>query len=314
MKLKNIAACVISVIGLTLFGCASAKKAPEGVPGQPPGQGKQGQVYGPGEVYGPPEPPVQPVYGPEPIQLRPVVLVLGPGGARGYAYVGALRAIAEAKIPVAAVYGSEMGALFGALYAMSGGSLSKFEWGLLKFPDDVFVSNHSLISNLFDKASDGKKLESALSKVFGDKDLSASRIPVSVALRLKDKDLPETISQGLARAALRAAVASPGLFDAGKWDGHAADSAVQSWTSLISQARATGKGSVIVIDASGDPRFADQPELKDADFVLRPDMKGIGALDFSKKTEAAFRGKTEVNQHLPELRHLAGMPNEGPSP
>jgi NTE family protein len=243
-----------------------------------------------------------------------VILVLGPGGARGYAYVGALRAIAEAKIPVAAVYGTEMGALFGALYAMSGGSISQFEWGLLKFPDDVFVQGKSLIPNPFGKSSDGRKLESALSKAFGDKDLRTSRIPVRVALRLKEKDRSVAISEGLARQALRAAVAAPGLFDAGLWDGQSADSAGKVRPFLVSEARANGKGSVIVIDASGDPRSADLPELKDADFVLRPDMKGIGAMDFSKKTEAAFRGKTEVVQHLSELRHLAGMPNEGPSP
>ncbi|HUP57734.1 MAG TPA: patatin-like phospholipase family protein, partial [Bdellovibrionota bacterium] len=122
-----------------LGSCAGARKAPD--PGSPSG----GETYGPSEAYGPSAPPAgqaEPAYGPEPIQLRPLILVLGPGEARAFAHVGALRAIAEAKLPVAAIYATEMGALVGALYAMNA-NLNRFEWGLLRFPDDVFTGGKS---------------------------------------------------------------------------------------------------------------------------------------------------------------------------
>ena len=51
--------------------------------------------------------------------VRPIVLVLGPGMARGFAFAGVLRALNEAKIPIGAVIGTEMGALVSALYADS---------------------------------------------------------------------------------------------------------------------------------------------------------------------------------------------------
>jgi NTE family protein len=46
-----------------------------------------------------------------------VALVLGSGGARGYAHIGALQVLAERGYEVAAVAGSSMGALVGGLYA-----------------------------------------------------------------------------------------------------------------------------------------------------------------------------------------------------
>src|SRR4051794_36609960 len=104
-----------AMIGLN--GCASAGKkhgtsdeaksakdsAAATFPAPQPNEG----ATGPFEAYGPPVPPVtdQPtdVYGPAPVQLRPVVLVLGPGMARGFSYVGVIRALNEAKIPIGAI-------------------------------------------------------------------------------------------------------------------------------------------------------------------------------------------------------------------
>lgn len=54
-----------------------------------------------------------------PLSERPrrVSLVLGSGGARGYAHVGALQVLDERGIEVACISGSSMGALVGAVYA-----------------------------------------------------------------------------------------------------------------------------------------------------------------------------------------------------
>ena len=47
-----------------------------------------------------------------------VVLVLAGGGARGSAHVGAIAALEELQVPVAAIAGTSMGALVGGLYAV----------------------------------------------------------------------------------------------------------------------------------------------------------------------------------------------------
>lgn len=48
---------------------------------------------------------------------RAVALVLGGGGARGFAHIGVLRALEEAKIPIDRVGGASMGAVIAAQYA-----------------------------------------------------------------------------------------------------------------------------------------------------------------------------------------------------
>lgn len=49
---------------------------------------------------------------------RAIGLVLGGGGARGFAHLGVLRALHNANIPIDAIGGNSMGALIGAQYAM----------------------------------------------------------------------------------------------------------------------------------------------------------------------------------------------------
>ncbi len=48
-----------------------------------------------------------------------VALVLGSGGARGYAHVGVIKALQKAGIPIDLIVGSSSGSLIGGLYADS---------------------------------------------------------------------------------------------------------------------------------------------------------------------------------------------------
>lgn len=269
------------------------------------------------ETYGPPPPEAMaPSYGPVPVTLRPVVLVLGPGKARGFAYVGAIRSLVAAKVPVGAVLGTEMGALVGSLYAV-GGKINQFEWALLKFKEDVFVSGRSLMPSLFQKSGKTKRIESELERVFGGKDLSQSAIPLRVAALLRDSNTPVTLSSGRAAAAVRAAMADLDLFEPAPWNGSQAVSAAQVRPFLVAEARALNLGPVVVIDAldeAEEKRVASAGELKDADLVIRPDLSGIGPMEFDKRTDAAFRGKKAVDGRLAEIRQLVGMPAEGASP
>ncbi len=60
-------------------------------------------------------------------RVRPPVLALGGGGARGFAHIGALREIDRAGLPVRAVAGTSMGAIVGAMYATLGDAEAVFE-------------------------------------------------------------------------------------------------------------------------------------------------------------------------------------------
>ena len=48
--------------------------------------------------------------------MRPIGLVLGSGGARGLSFIGALEVLEAARVPIACVVGSSMGAIIGAAY------------------------------------------------------------------------------------------------------------------------------------------------------------------------------------------------------
>jgi NTE family protein len=222
--------------------------------------------------------------------------------ARGYAYVGALRAIEEAKLPVGAVLGTEMGAFIGSIYAMEG-KFTQFEWAMLKFRDGTFDNAKSVVPEVFRRKTRAKKLEDDLASLFDGKDLSQSKLPLRIALQVKGKGV-EVLERGSAAQAVRAAISDPELFGAGEWDGAPAIPAPRAKAELIAQARALNLGPVVMIDATGGRASAD------ADLVITPDLSGIGPRDFRKRTEAAFRGKSAVRKKVAELKHLVGMPTD----
>jgi len=62
-------------------------------------------------------------------EKKMVSLVLGSGGARGYAHIGVIEELLEHDYEIKSISGSSMGALIGALYAC--GKLKEFkEWVL----------------------------------------------------------------------------------------------------------------------------------------------------------------------------------------
>ncbi len=324
------ASLVASLIAIKLLigsGCSTtASHKVADVASEPPAtsSGSSPEVLGPpapatgnaAEVLGPPEPQVEPIaspsaspelYGPGQVQVRPVVLVLGPGMARGFAAVGAIRALTEAKIPIGAVLGTETGALIGALYAMDA-KINQLEWALLKFNEDVFLPKR-LMPAVFDRPGRAAKLVNALKRSFGKRDVSVAKVPLRIALQLKDTEVVSVVDRGEVVGAIHAAVADPETFDPTPFNGVAAQSAANVRPFLIAEARALNIGPVVVIDAldeASEQQAASLAELKDADLVIRPDLKTILRMDFKKLNDAAFRGKKAVEEHMSEIRHLVG--------
>ncbi len=76
---------------------------------------------------------------------KAVGLVLGGGGARGFAHLGVLKAFEENKIPIDIISGNSMGALIGACYAI-GVPLEEIHHQILKHSKDGMKLNFPLIS------------------------------------------------------------------------------------------------------------------------------------------------------------------------
>lgn len=246
---------------------------------------------GPPEPFGPPvsvnppvNPPVNPtigqpgplapqnatnfVYGPLPVATYPIMLVLGPGKARGLAYVGVLRALSEAKIPIAAILGTEIGGLIGGIYAMDG-NINHLEWALLRLKDEALVRGN---------------IDDGLEKILPNHpDLKQVKIPLLVQSGNSILDSGDMIN------------ALGSLLQAPINTGH---------PFLIEEARKLGAGPVVVVDVNNS--LINNPPLN-ADLIIRPDMRGIMEDNFSKRTEIAFRGKVATASKIDEIKRLVGL-------
>jgi len=298
-------------------GCAALKKAPahESAVTNP---GKNSlrttvlsQRMGPEEIFGPSlslsGSSLEPVdsssmHVSQLIQTRPLVLVFSPGIVKGFAHSGVIEALVSSKVSIGAVLGAEMGALIGAIYA-SNTNVNRLQWELMKFKEDVFQSERGLFSR--------HKLESELKRLFGHKDIRETKIPYVVAFQQERSGVLELVNQGPAQDAVRSAIAFPEMLNPGQWNGSATISAQKSLPALIAmihEAKSLQIGPVVVIDVNEDRSLEREQAFEEADLVIRPDLRGIQDLDFKKRSDATFRGKKAVIDHLREIYFWAGMP------
>ncbi|MES1241936.1 MAG: patatin-like phospholipase family protein [Acidobacteriota bacterium] len=95
----------------------------------------------------------------------PVGLVLGGGGARGFAHIGVIRALQEAGIPIDRVGGTSMGAVMAGLHARGfdwKGMVRRNYWGWVKYRP------HKLYTLPIISLLSSRKAERMLDMMFGD--------------------------------------------------------------------------------------------------------------------------------------------------
>ncbi len=135
-----------------------------------------------------------------------ISLVLGSGGARGYAHIGAIEELEKQGYKISSISGSSMGAMIGALYAC--GKLNEFkEWVLsLDILDVVKLVDLSLTGK---GIIQGDKVFRVVEEMIGDiliEDLPITYTAVATDL-IKQKEV--WIQKGRLLDAVRASVAIP---------------------------------------------------------------------------------------------------------
>lgn len=70
-------------------------------------------------------------------RLKPPVLALGGGGARGFAHLGVLAVLDEANLPVSAIVGTSMGAVTGGMYLAHGSAEKAIDLWRQAFDEDL---------------------------------------------------------------------------------------------------------------------------------------------------------------------------------
>ncbi len=140
---------------------------------------------------------------------KTVSLVLGSGGARGYAHIGVIEELLKNSYEIKSISGSSMGALVGALHAC--GKLKMFkEWVLgLDLLDVAKLIDFSFTGT---GIIQGDKVFYAIEKMIGDIMIEDLPIPFTAVATDLIKQKEVWIQKGRLIDAIRASIAIPTVF------------------------------------------------------------------------------------------------------
>jgi NTE family protein len=269
-------------------------------------------------------PPARPEVPQAPVDAaRPLVaLVLGGGGARGFAHVGVLRALEQARIPVELIVGTSVGSLIGAFYAGPANSheLERLARGLER--QDIF--DFGLAPALFGTGlASGDRLERYVREHAGAARIEALRIPYAAVATDLDTGEVVVLRRGDLARAVRASSAIPGVFEPVRIDGRLLVDGGVAQNLPVRVARAMGADVVIAVDVTAidarerPPRnFVEvilravnivvhgevEDARRDADVLVTPDVGAVGFIDFDRKVEAMAAGIAAGTAALPRIR------------
>ena len=259
-------------------------------------------------------PAVQPL----PRQAK-VALVLGAGASRGFAHIGVLKILEGSRVPVQMIVGTSAGSFVGSLYAygFSAFQLQKIALSI----DKGDIIDYVVPDNGFIK---GERLEAYINNLVQNAPLDKMRIPFHAVATNVQNGREIVFSKGNTGMAVRASCAIPGIFRPVKiGDDMYVDGGVVSPVA-VDAARRLGADVVIAVDISAD-LGAKQPEgtidtilqsigimqarisiaqLSHADIVIRPNVGGIGAADFGKRSDAIMEGEKAALEALPVIQKI----------
>ncbi|HEV3431004.1 MAG TPA: patatin-like phospholipase family protein [Paraburkholderia sp.] len=227
-----------------------------------------------------------------------VGLVLGGGAARGWAHIGAIRALEEAGIKPDVVCGTSIGALVGAVYA--NGDLDWLEdWvGKLTWQTVVRLLDLRFSGGLLG----GRKVIDLFAQQFNGRAIDDLKMPFTAVATELDTGREVWLREGGVVDAVRASIAIPGIFTPIWHDGVWLVDGGLSNPVPVSAARAMRADTVIAIDLNHD--------------ILNGRDLG-GAIDTVKRetpVEPPRAGAAVVNPADPAAADVAGSAAAEPAP
>ncbi len=148
---------------------------------------------------------------------RDVALVLGGGGARGFAHIGAIDALEEEGFHITSVAGTSMGALVGGMYAA--GKLKELQ-------DRISVLTRKDLVSLFDISlgldhiASGNRLLSLMDEIIGGKNIEELNVPFCCCASDIISGKEKVFHQGSLTEAIRSSISIPGFFKPIQKDNH----------------------------------------------------------------------------------------------
>ena len=259
-------------------------------------------------------PPVKAIHQPR------VALVLGCGGARGYAHLGVLQALEEAHIPVDVIVGASAGSVVAAIYADNQNFLNTYNImmpaGTWDFAD---INNFPGYSGIIK----GDQLESFLMQNIQAKNFNELKTPLIVATTDINSGKTYVIESGPIAPAILASAAVPGvikpvhlyghwLVDGGVADPVPVDLAKQLHPKIIIAVNLVNLSSnAMPASAYGQYELSydimwqrlTSLSLQGADVVISPKVGDVGTFDLSKKHDMYLAGLQAGRQAIPRIRN-----------
>lgn len=140
---------------------------------------------------------------------RKVALVLSSGGARGYAHIGAIRALLQMGYDITSVAGTSMGALVGGLYCAGGLDEAERWFKSLTRREVISLTDISLGKNYLVK---GEKVMHTLEEFAPDRLIEDLPIPFRAVAADLVSQREVVFSKGSLYRAMRASISMPSVF------------------------------------------------------------------------------------------------------
>jgi len=225
---------------------------------------------------------------------RPVIaLVLGAGGARGFAHVGVIKVLEAEGIRPTVVVGSSSGSVVAALYA--GGYSAAALVDLALSLEDRDIIDFTLFGP---GRVEGEALQDYVNKALGNRSIEALEHPFAVIATERATNRMIIFNRGNTGLAVRASSSIPNVFWPVIIDGtEYVDGGLTSRVP-VPVARRMGAQVVIAVDVS----WRGSSDVDAADVAIRPTTPRTRTLDFSARLESIAAGETAARAALPEIR------------
>lgn len=254
-------------------------------------------------------------------EKRPIVaLVLGSGGARGYAHIGAIEVLEREGIRPDFIVGTSAGSLVGALYAQGKNAAQLRDIALNMKANDVRDIR-------LDKKGffDGKKIEDYVNQLVHSTPLHQLKTPMYVVATQLQHGQKVVFNYGDTGQAVRASVSIPSMFIPTNIAGmEYVDGGLVSPVP-VKVARDLGADVVIAVDILAQPAYTEtnnvwglfnqninimqqqlaQQELQYADIVIQPDVREKAHIFDVRGREVTMQAGSEAaEQQLTNLQQV----------
>lgn len=247
-----------------------------------------------------------------------VALVLGAGGARGYAHAGALYVLHRAGVPVDLIAGASAGSLIGALYADSTDPLKvsnvMLQAGFWSFAD---IANTPSVSGIIQ----GYHFQKFLLKNMRARNFNELKIPLIVAVTDLDTGKTLSISNGPITPAVNASAAVPGVVEPVNMygyrfiDGGVADpvpvdlvlkyhpKVIIAINIAVQLSKKIPRAALGIYNRSTDMSWLALCKLteRNSTYVIRPQVGQVGTFEISQRWKVFQEGESAARADLPAI-------------